>query len=486
MGLYENNVAFAEITPRYNFQKVLMSIGKRELFITILMAGLYGLAISYGNIIHIIFLCLPFISLFFIEFIIKDAIRNSVLLFVIIYPILPFHVGVDFGGGLPVLKLQRVIVFCIICFWLIDRFLLHHSQAVSFLKFPLIKQAAFMLLILFICVFASGLNPEAIKYLLSFSIESILLMYVVYDLFKNETEHRRLIIAITISGGIVLLIGTIEHITGQNYYSKFGTFREDMAFAVNQQFRLGLNRVRGAFPHAIDFGAALVIISSLLFIISGFVYRYFLRKLLLCLYICGLVGCYLSYSRGPMIMWIVIFLFFLFREKNVKFFLSLLVCAVLFVSGPENLPFQNVFSASISAKTGMGSSAFARIEQIRQAIPFISLKPFTGWGFERTSAYLSRTIDNYYLRMLLNFGILGLFSFLFFYGLLLKKAFLIIRSDIGHRNFHSTFSYYYIAVSCSIFILFMTVSLEHYMYLYWVLSGILLRISTLDINSHDR
>ena len=66
---------------------------------------------------------------------IKIKIEHFLLFFILAYPMLPFHVGIDLGSFLPVVRLHRVLVLLLIVCWMSKKNLFSHTD--SLFKFPL-------------------------------------------------------------------------------------------------------------------------------------------------------------------------------------------------------------------------------------------------------------------------------------------------------------------------------------------------------------
>jgi hypothetical protein len=441
----------------------LPDIHNIKIFAALLLALTTASMICFASNLTLIIYVSLFVTFFLIAFFVQNISRNSILLLIFLYPLLPFHVGIDLGGAMPVLKSQRIVMILVIIFWLTDRFIINNRKDGLLLNFPFIKWIGVVVFCCIVCVVGSGGNPVAIKYIFGLFFESYLLMIIVWDIFQTEKDQKILLLAICFSGVVLFLVGLLEYISGENYYAKFGIFREEMTFAIEQYIRFGLNRVRGAFPHAISYGAASVIIGALVFVLPSFIKTKPINKLVPYFYGISLIMCYFSYSRGPIVMWTVPLLFFLLKER-IKLLISclLLVFIAATVGLNEEFFLVKLFNESLNLKSNIGTSSYARIELIKQAFPFIMQKPITGWGFYPTNSYLDITIDNYYIKLLLNFGFLGLIAITSMYIVISMSAFWIFRNNFN--KFQNDFSYFFVSVSLSIFILFLVVGIEHYMY----------------------
>ncbi|MDY6894909.1 MAG: O-antigen ligase family protein [Thermotogota bacterium] len=408
---------------------------------------------------------------------IRDPTRNLILLTILLFPLLPFHVGYDLGKPLPVIKLHRVLFTIIFILWLLDRG--WRNCLTSLKEYPLWPLTGYVGLVLLGIGIINGADPAAINYIFSFLIENCLLAFFVFDYFRDEREQRKLLTTLCASGLLIAIMGIIEFQIGFNWYSIVPEYREEMSFALNQQIRLDQNRIRGAFTHAINYGATLAIISAcfLSLLLNS------KKKLSQFIYIASigtlLASCYFSLSRGPLLMFIIIFLL-VFLWKGKRWLIPLLVLLIVLYQQPflftEIKDKLNILiTDTIHLRgTSIGGSAYMRVKQLDYGLGFIKQRPFFGYGFAFPGEYISHSIDNFYLRYVLNFGFIGMGTLLILIFAVTKNTLTV--ANYGKTEFQRSFGVAYLAVICGTIILWFTVAIESYLYWFWIMGGIAMRM----------
>lgn len=261
------------------------------------------LSVSIGVFLSVLFLVKPFsiplagLIIFLLIIAWKVKIENFIKIFILLYPIMPFHAGVDLGFMLPVVKLHRVFILLLILCWLKNK---KGIKLKSFLQFPLTRVLGIMLGVYFIA-FMVRFNLKGFIFSSStLVLENFMIIYIFYDVFKNKRieEIKTIYKYLMISAIILLFLGIVEWITHFNVFSFISPYREVLEGAVRMQGRFGIGRVKAAFPHPLDYGVffAMVAPAGLLFLKSKEIDTK--KKNYSLMYVCFFAICFLGcYSR---------------------------------------------------------------------------------------------------------------------------------------------------------------------------------------------
>jgi O-antigen ligase len=437
-----------------------------------------SLSIIFGYVVHILIALIFTIT---IAIIVKYPKRNIILFIILLFPLLPFHVGLDMGKPIPVIKIQRILIFCLVIFWLTDRGRVNIITSIK--SYPLWPITGYLALILFGVNIIHGLSISGINNLFSFLIEDCLLAFIVYDYFIKESEQKLLLIVLCVSGCLAAILGVVEYITGFNWNSILPAYREEVEFALNQQERLSQVRIKGAFTHAINFGAALSIFSACLLILFMTTTKKSSRSVII-IFLCIIFACcYFTLSRAPLLMFMMIILFMLlWKNKKVLIIFSLLMIIInfqpIYLDEFKNDIKQLVYD-TIKIKGRIGNSTYARIDQYHRSLKYIKERPFFGRGnIVVDDKMLSKTLDNYYLLYILKNGFVGFLALLVLFTVIIKNTFIITKQT--RSDFQKNFGVGYLSVTLSILMIWGTVSLTSYMYLFWIMCGMAMRMSKID------
>jgi len=437
--------------------------------------GLYIAALIFREqyIVVAAFLFLMIIT----PFLIKDPVRNLILLIIGSFPLLPFHAGFDPGSPLPVFKVHRAAIATIFMLWVFDRG--PKNCLFSLKDYPLWPVTGYVFMGLLSISFINGMNPVTINYVISFLVEECLLAFMVFDYFQDEKQQRGLLNVLCISGLVFAVLGIIEFVIRFNWYSVIPVYREEMTFAQKQMVRFDMNRIRGAFTHPINYGATLAVISAcfMTFILTA---RTGVAKNLYVVSI-GImfVSCYLCLSRGPLLMFFMIILFIILWKRKqwliyVFLFLTVLYYQPLIFTDITGQIHKLVSETVNLGQTKLGISAYARIQQFHRLLYHIKQKPFLGHGFSYLDSRFSHSIDIFYLRYCLNFGFIGLGIFLALIFTISKKT--IAVATRGISEFQRNFGISYLAVICGVCLLWLTVAIDDYLLWFWIMAGITMRM----------
>jgi hypothetical protein len=405
--------------------------------------------------------------------------------FIIAYPALPFHAGIDIGYILPVLKIQRVLVALLIVCWMSKKSFFYVTD--SFRRFSLTIMFMFLVIVYAVSYVLNG-NPRSFIFESgNFLLESFMITLVFYDVLKDKSKGRiqKIYLCIAMSCLIPFLLGIVEYVFKYNVFSAIAPYRGDIADFADIQLRFGIGRVKGAFPHSIDYGVffALVVPAGLLYLNSQrkekskepFIYS--IIFLIICFF-----GCYISLSRLSLVVFIisaVVLLAYLnvFRAVLIIILASMFFLhpyiksdikdrATLLMAGTVNSAYSN---------SEMVGSAHARIRQIKLNSGKFIESPFFGYGV----SYDPGILDNYYLSLLIRVGLLGLTAYLSFFVLPMVWAFQELCKS--KNRFSRGISFTTLVIIFSALLIFSVLSITHYLYIYFIYLGIFMAMREKDI-----
>lgn len=434
-----------------------------------------GLLFSYAVIINPTIAVSSLLLIGVIIFCVKIEIEHYLLLFILVYPILPFHAGMDIGSNLPVIRLHRLLLLSLILCWVNKRKISTNLR--SFFGFPLTHMLWIMIPI-YLLSYLSRMNFKGwIFFMGNFFLENFMIAFIFYDVLKNKTtkDIKRVFFFVAASALVPVLLGLVEYISGFNVFSKIEPYRDILKEAFPPQTRLGALRVRGPFIHSISYGLffAMTVPSGLFLFALG---RANARKRFLMLSIFLLIcftGSYMSLSRIAFLVFCLnTFILLFFSNVVTAIIFSLLIFLIftqpfLMYNIKERVTLLTVgILGHEYHTTEMASSAYGRIEQLNIGLKSILNTPFLGTGGFNTISI----IDNNYLSLIWNSGILGLISYLLFFILpmMLALKMFIRPKDLFYKNI----SFYTIIILVNTFLIFSVLSLTDYLYMVWIYIGI--------------
>ena len=288
-----------------------MILNKNNLVrIFVFMASIIEFLIFINN--PVLGLVLPII-LIILSIFDKLDYKKIIFAYVLIYPVLPLHVGFDLGGGLPVFTIGRIVSIALFLLLLSKGVLLKIIK--EFLEKSFVRNILlFLFFTMGLTAFFSALSFKAtLFFIVSFFLERIFFAIIVFHIIDNEKDENKLVKGIVIVAFIISIIAIVEKITGVNIYSLLPTFNADMAYAVTQQMREGAIRVRSTFDHAITCGVYLSMVIPLA------IMQIKNRKKLFIVLISIVLAIVFTQSRSAYINVIITFIFyFLYQLLNYK------------------------------------------------------------------------------------------------------------------------------------------------------------------------
>jgi hypothetical protein len=451
--------------------------------IAIVISVLIGLSsVYFSEYTWVLFLD----SLFILLAIFKFEIALCFTLFV--FPLIPRYFGVDLGHGLPIINVQRILLGSIYLGWIF-------RKAISggrFSKPPLCKLILILFLIQGLSIFRSADKHAALLSLFYYLFECYLLFYIIFDVIRTKEQIRKVIVVIIIAAGIVGIIGLTEYISGQNLYSSIKPVRELMSSAMNIQTREEARRVEVSFGHAISCGMYLILVIPISFFLLACAKSRFMKATMWIFSLILLIVLYLTLSRGPWlglivaVMWVLLIVRQDTKYRKMVLMIGLLVC--LFFMQPfflqrEIHKVKTIIRISLtpsvywySGQSEVASSITGRVIALKEAMIAFSKRPIGGYGLACSAPEITgvRADINYYMELLLESGIFALLLF----GLILIKIFRVLW-NCSKKAKEKEDKMLVTALSASLigFLVSLgTVSLTTVFWLFWILSGIGMRL----------
>lgn len=296
-----------------------------------------------------------------------------------------------------------------------------------------------MILVLFFVMLAQALrqNPLAVGLLGFKSIMYYSPQYFLVLLFFNTREKIQQLISVMLFAGLFLaLVSILQHIFTQSVMKIFSYEVGDVAYRTSKGYLKASATLGNPSAYAIVIGIVLLI-SLLLFLSNNFELNRFWTKVILIILGIGLI---LSFSRITFIVFLTVlfFLNFIYKRKMWKFVFVIILFLFVINLALKNFLFENFISSFGLGQHALGvESTMARVEIIKRGLILFMEKPLFGYGLGITDApsrhyaeilkfgYLST--DNYYLKLLIESGIVGALLFISFLIIAILKGRLIYK-----------------------------------------------------------
>jgi O-antigen ligase len=418
------------------------------------------------------------LSIFFLLYLLLAISKFEwlLLLTVLAFPLIPFYIGFDFKG-MAIISPQRVLIFGLYIAWLLKK--LYRGEKVI-IKTPInLGLALFLLVRILGVVFSLNFGVSLSRYLSQF-FTFYLIYFLVLDSIISWEQINRVLRVLVASGVVVGLLGIVEFATKFNIYSYLSAPRATFDLTASHiQSRMGLVRIEGALGHSIVMG---MFLSLVIPICLGQLVAAQSRRRKTWLLACLLVstGAILTFSRATWIGLCFILLAFTLRYPRhfAPYVCVILIAATVGILGLSQSRQVRTFierTTESKKKADLAGSTAQRIKQIQIGIPTALQRPLTGYGIDHAKRATGlRTIDNYYLTLILESGVASLTAFLLLMFLVLYQLKKVIQGapDFEVRNL--AFS---IFVSLTGFMIILaTVSLTQDFFIWWILAALGMRM----------
>lgn len=215
--------------------------------------------------------------------------RWPLYVFVSLYPILPDYFGINLG--FLVLTMSRLLILLLFTFYLF------RSGKIRMIV-SLFKNTVFTtVLLFFICIVGINIyhmndTDTSINMIIQVFFEQFLVTFILSSLVIDKTELIKILKTISITSGIVSIMGVIESITSFNLAYLLKTV-DSMALQTSYE-RLGFLRAEVSFGHPVYFGFYCLTV----FVVSIFLYNFTKKNIYFFISFLNILALILSGSRG--------------------------------------------------------------------------------------------------------------------------------------------------------------------------------------------
>jgi hypothetical protein len=365
-------------------------------------------------------------------------LRIGFLSFVVIYPFLSITWGIDMGDWLPYLTALRIC-----CLALALAFVPHWKYAFDTPRIRRVAAIILGLVVLQLLVgFASNDAVSSIKQAFGFVVEVYLPFLMAAHLFRTREQIRMLFTIACLAMAGACILGIIEHTIDYNFYDSFISTRDEINVYLREktQTTRGLEetvrRIRVAFEHSIVLGMHIMV--ALLACVYLLRRKAPLSRLLLLagvpIYCLAMV---FTYSRGPMLGLVCGLIWLGLIGKGTRPMLLALVLSGLvsyqFLPTRARGIMDETISTTVDFDSGIstgGGSARARLFLLQTGLQYSRQNLWLGHGPGQVRQTKMRadsgsmvnfaSVDNYYLSVLLNYGLIVLSITVGFFAYLLR------------------------------------------------------------------
>ena len=196
---------------------------------------------------------------------------------------MPDYMRISFGGGIPEMTIQRVLVMGSVFFWLTAKKSFPKQLPMPF-KGMLLAFTVSQIISTLLSIKLMG----SVKSLFVFTLENLMLFVVVSSTLQDRASVLRMLTAIGMGLGGVAVVAMIER------------FKE---INISLEFLLGEGRglvdVTATYPHRILLGYAMAMAVPILMAVREHETSPKRQRLILALLLLTVAGCYFANSRGP-------------------------------------------------------------------------------------------------------------------------------------------------------------------------------------------
>ncbi len=362
--------------------------------------------------------------------------QNLFFFYLYLYTIWPNYISLQIGTfpGINFPKIMAVILFL---YWV--RLILKNNQLskIYSANFKKIKKYLWVLIayLLFIFLLTILFHFEIRKLVnLFIRYSNGLLIICIVASLDNITFRRKLFVNLTKILFIVSVIGITEFLVGKNIYSFIFSAKTIYAAETLNVIQTGsLYRITSCFSHNLNLAQFYIIIIPFVFFLGNTYFKKVKKRLWF--YIFFSIGAsLLTFSRALYVSYFAFFiieLIYLTPKSAILNFLRILFASlfiILLVYINFNIEILNDISIEYRGKPL--TEDVHREGQIIEAIPLISNNLYQGYGITEAAQILdygsldgTPTVDNHYISIALESGIIAVIFIFIFYLIITIKAF---------------------------------------------------------------
>lgn len=397
--------------------------------------------------------------------------QNILYSFVFLYAILPEYLAIEISDSLPLLTASRIILILLILYALIKKGrIFNQKRSLLFMKrtklyLPFV--AFFICEIVVYVPYFSNLN--SIKELILSFVEKFILVICISRLIDNEKQIEKCIRVIVLAAVLVSGVGIFENILGSNFVYYLNTASRELLMSSYE--RLGTLRAEVSFGHPISLSMYLLIIIPLVMYNFEKHRSNMKNGIILVLVVTCLL---LTISRATIIIFFLSVPFIIHKKDKKskrKYYYMLIICCLMmsfiYMIKPDiMLSFKSIVFATLNAigfdfeVSDFGRNADANLSRLAQLslVPYtLKTSPFWGGGVEyifnntvklvyQGTVTVATSIDNEYIGILVEKGIIGLSCKVWLYMKLMLVSHKLKKDDILNHAFFYSFVTYFIGL----------------------------------------
>ena len=413
-------------------------------------------------------------------------VNTLLIVFSLLYLILPEYFALEISGSLPLLTAQRVLILSLFASVLKRREGKIRIRSVSNLHLFF----AFMVLLNFVHI--KDAPADVIKSLFSLVFEEVFLILLLTNLVKTRGDIIRMLRWVVYGSMFVSTMAIIEALSGQNPFYILTTVSRQMLQTT--YFRSGIRRAEGPFGHPVY----LAVYNTCMIPFCSFFYDFTKKKKYLAAIVLNIISCILTVTRGTMlIMMFMLVLIYSSKSKRTRnlykrIMVYLLPLLLLSFAIPQVRNFASETLNSVLASFGLriGDTAERNIlglsSRIGQLSGVIYLYNHGGilFGFGpnaqiRGMSYYLNTIsglwnqvtsfDVGYIGNIIEYGTIGLLAYIFLYYQLVKMSAMDKKNPLWQA-----FHYFYISY---LFCLLSTTGIHS---MFWFVTALMIAYSVVS------
>jgi hypothetical protein len=361
--------------------------------------------------------------------------RRSLLVYAFLRVLLNQNICLVNMPGVPLVTMELFCDFCFCAYFLVMR-----RPHAMLRRYPLSVACCFMVVSLFLStVFSTAGFVTSVTRLIYVVMRDFMFPCMLWFAIRDQRDLRFVLRGFLSVFLFLAVYGAYEKFTWHNPIYDYvvgltSGSSNSLDWAMNDK-RLGMGKVRSAIMHPIGLG---VILSGLinLFVVFSLKYRGVLRRgalLLAVILFLGVCVVFFTNTRSPLIFLFLISIpLFDFRRKSFYYLLILLMVVLVCGYGYFAPYFENILSlfAHNGTTADVGGSNFEmRLTQLLSAVHIIDGHYLLGLGVKSMNAFdLYGTAhgllgaESVWIKLLVEQGILGVISYIFFIGSIILSA----------------------------------------------------------------
>ncbi len=393
----------------------------------------------------------------------KDYILYS---FAFFYPILPEYFAIDLGSKFPLLTASRLLIIIITVYAIYKKGI--NLMIIYTKDNKLIIYVITFVLLTFLSN-AAYLSDGGFKYMLLTFLEKLLLALVLSAIVDSKEKLYGCINCLVMASVILCVFGIVEAVTSNNVFYYLETTTRQLTMTSYQ--RLNITRAEATFGHPICFSVYLLLIIPFIMHYCDITKKN-LYRIMFGLAICALIS---TVSRASIAIFVCSFFVMLFlkNKKERKIYFNMIGIAIIIILlslifVPSLSKFANQVFASILNVLGFDfeltdfgrneSGILSRLFQFSMIEHVFEKNKFLfGCGIDyiykndvflrSASGYVKMTsIDNEYLLVFIENGIIGLFAKIFLYFNIWKASFKRRHNDYLGQAFFFAFTMFFVTM----------------------------------------